>query len=147
MEQSRALSVNSHEFAVEIEVENAAEATLYPLLRREFEKRQMPVPQLLRARRDGSHARLLLAGPKEVMERVPKDFADGTTLRCLADGLATVTLTCAGSTDPALAEKIAAALDREGLEAREWLPTAMSLTLVLGAHERERALRALHSLT
>ncbi len=147
-EQARVLSVNSHEDVRWIRVEqpdmNSAMGALYKALR----DHKLPCPQILDTSRTGPDQwTFLVTGPRETLSAIGARLTRETGMTMDSRALCTVTATCQGAYASSLPEEITFALAERRIQTHQMLFSAMSLTVVLEAADREPAAQAIHALT
>jgi aspartate kinase len=145
-EQARILSVNSHKDVRWLAVKKADVAQAMEAFGSVLKSNNLPIPQMLDSEQRGEDWAFLITAPQETLNAIGQ--VAGTNALMSFDGreLASVTATCQGSFASPLPEEIATALGRHGIAIRKMLFSAMSITVLVDAKNRETAIQAIHEL-
>lgn len=144
-ETHRPLSLNSHEFVLDVDLGTGDAGERLSAFEKALTEKEIAFPQLLGWSGAASN-RMLLTGPKEILDAIREDFSGGGSIHVRSPALCSVTLTCTGSVGPDLSKKIFHKLKEKSLKPKELRTSALSVTVFLEHGERKAALEALHSL-
>ena len=145
-ESCKALSLNSHETVLEIGSAEKSTAQALKKLQALFEAKQIAFPQLLQCEMSQGKVQIFLTGPQEIMTAVKKELSAQKDFSLNSTDFSTVTLTCTGSTSPEISQKVLEKIDHAAIEAHKLMMSAMSMTVLVNAKDRNRAIEALHAL-
>ncbi|MDG0817018.1 aspartate kinase [Bdellovibrio svalbardensis] len=145
-ESCKALSLNSHETVLEIKSLEKNTAKALKSLQSLFEEKQIAFPQLLHCEISHDETEILLTGPQEIMGAVKRELQAHKGFALNSTDFSTVTLTCTGATSPEIPQKVLEKIDQAQIQARKLIMSAMSVTVVVNANERNKAIEALHAL-
>lgn len=144
-ETHRPLSLNSHEFVLDVDLGAGEAGERLAAFEAALAEKEIAFPQLLGWSGVSSN-RVLLTGPKELLDAIRDDFSGTGPIRVQSPLLCSVTMTCTGSVGPELSKKIFAKLKDKGLHPRELRTSALSVTVFLEHGDRKAAIETLHGL-
>lgn len=144
-ESCKALSLNCHETVLQI-TSNEFPAQALESLKKYFESKQIAFPQLLDLERSGETTTALLTGPQEIMTAIKAALTQQSNFTLNPNDFSTVTLTCTGATAPEIPQQVMKILSQAAIPAHKLMVHAMSVTLLVDANSRKKALQALHTL-
>lgn len=145
-ESCKALSLNSHETVLEIKSLEKNTAKALKNLQSLFEEKQIAFPQLLHCEISHNETEILLTGPQEIMGAVKRELHAHQGFTLNSTDFSTVTLTCTGATSPEIPQKVLEKVDQAQVQARKLIMSAMSVTVLVDASERNKTIEALHAL-
>ena len=145
-ESCKALSLNSHEIVLKINSQEKNTAKALKKLQDLFEAKQIAFPQLLHCEISEGNTEILLTGPQEIMGAVKREIQAQKEFALNSTDFSTVTLTCTGATSPEIPQKVLEKVDAAQIQAHKLIMSAMSVTLVVNASERKKAIEVLHPL-
>lgn len=145
-ESVKGLSLNSHETVLEITISGTKAGENLSSLRKAFEAKQIPFPQVLHTSIEQQVSKVLLTGPQEIMKSVQRELAATHQISLSSTIYSTVTLTCTGATSPLITEKVLAAMDKAQIKTEKLIMSAMSATVQIHQQDRIKTLEALHAL-
>ncbi len=145
-EQAQILSVNSHKDIRWLEITkpdlNSALQALYSVLR----ENNLPWPQLLDTEARGGKWALLITAPNETLGAITELAKKYPHFLMESRALSSVTATCQGAFASAIPEDITKALAAKNIYPCKMLFSAMSITVVVAAGERELVIQTIHGL-
>jgi aspartate kinase len=144
IEDSELLALNSHETVLQIRSPKKSLSGAIDWFKAELEKRKIIFPQLLHSEIIDGLVELFITGPKEVLEDT-SFISDAKGGPCSIRELSSVTATCRGSTRIETMEKVIGSLECNGVPIRNFLVSAMSVTVFVEKALRTKALQLLHS--
>lgn len=145
-ESCKALSLNSHETVLEIKSLEKNTATALKKLQSLFVEKQIPFPQLLHCEISQIETEIILTGPQEIMDAVKRELQNQKYFTLNSTDFSTVTLTCTGATSPEIPQKVLEQMEQAQVSARKLIMSAMSVTVLIEAKQRTKAIAALHAL-
>lgn len=154
-ENCRALTLNSHETVLELQLPNATATNAVSQLRDLLSEKEIPFPQVLAWRFADGGPRAWVTGPKEILQAIRQSFAGadtkssdaaGSNLRVSLPTLSSVTLTCSSALAPEIPDSVLQSLSKAKLTPREMQLNPLSVTVFLEESQRTAALTALHGL-
>lgn len=145
-EASKILALNSHERILCLDFATANTSQAWTELKNFIDKNELGFPQVLLSEKTEQGVRLYLAGPSEILTTLQAEIQKSKQLQFAKEDLASVTVTCAGSTSPAIMEKILATLQLAGIDVFNTIMSPLSNTVLIRASERQRTLQELHRL-
>ena len=146
-EQAKILSVNSHKEVRWLKVRAKDMTTAMNKMCGVLRDNSLPWPQILDSQqRSQDEWALLVTGPLETLQAIENFLKNSGEMKIENEELSTVTVTCQGSFASDLPEKMIHALSEEKLIARKMLFSAMSLTVLVSAKDRDATVRVLHGL-
>ncbi|MGE5086668.1 MAG: aspartate kinase [Bacillota bacterium] len=145
-ESCKALSLNSHETVLEITSKEQNTAKALKSLQNLFNEKQIPFPQLLHCEISKNQTEILLTGPQEIMGAVKRELQAQHDFTLHTTDFSTVTLTCTGATSPEIPQKVLEKIDQAQIQAHKLIMSAMSVTVLVEASARKKAIEVLHSL-
>ncbi len=145
-EQARILSVNSHKEVRWIEVAktdlNSAIQEFFSMLKEE----SLPSPQILDTERRIASFAILITAPNEQLNSILQACLRTKRARFETTELSTVSVTCKGSYASTLPDEICSHLGRKKIATYKLLLSAMSLSVIVDAKERERTIQSVHEI-
>jgi aspartate kinase len=145
LEETKIISLNSHEFVVEIKTNLENESVAL----REFEniltEKEIPFPQILFICK-ANDIRIFVTGPEENMQALEREFKQNKKFYLGESQLSTVAATCVGTTSAALPLSISKKLNDSGIKVQHLQMSPLSLVVYVERDCREKAMRVLHSL-
>ncbi len=145
-EQARILSVNSHKDVRWLKVKRATLAESFADLKRELDAADLPLPQFLDSETHNGHCMLLITSPQETLDAITSLAAKNPVFEIHSRALASVTATCQGAFASPLPGEIAAQLSGARIGIQKMIFGSMSLTVIVEAGEREKAIQAIHDM-
>jgi aspartate kinase len=145
-ESCKALSLNSHETVLEITSKEQNTAKALKSLQNLFNEKQIPFPQLLHCEISKNQTEILLTGPQEIMGAVKRELQAQQDFTLHSTDFSTVTLTCTGATSPEIPQKVLEKIDQAQIQAHKLIMSAMSVTVLVEASARKKAIETLHGL-
>jgi aspartate kinase len=144
-EQARILSVNSHANVRRLEIKKTGPAEALNCLATELANAGLPLPQFLDCECGVSSCSFLVTAPLETLDAIAAK--SGAGFSATPEKLSTVTATCQGAYASPLAGEISSRLQSLGIKVQKVIFAALSLTVVVAAIDRERAIQAIHVST
>lgn len=145
-EQARILSVNSHKEVRWIEISrpdlNSAIQEFFAILK----DASLPSPQLLDTERRITSWAILVTAPTEQLNSILQACQKSKKAIFETNELSTVSVTCKGSYASSLPEEICTHLGRKKIAVHKLLLSAMSLSVLIDAKERERTIQSVHEI-
>jgi aspartate kinase len=148
-EQVKILSVNSHQDVRNIEVQAMTLADALKVLRESLALHSLPLPQLLDSEKSAKGWSLLVTAPSENINSLVTALtatATSSRFQVATHSFSTVTVTCQGSYSSSASEQIAQQLTANSIPVLKLIFSAMSVTAVVDAQDRDRAVNLLHAL-
>lgn len=145
-EQARILSVNSHKDVRWLNVKKPDLAAAFQEFSAHLRASNLPLPQILDTEKRGQNWAYLITAPLETINAIGHLAAQSDSLSIDESHLSSVTATCQGAFASPVPEEIANALNRHNVAIHKMLFSAMSITAVVDAKDRENALRVIHDL-
>lgn len=145
-ETAKVLAINSHEQVLEIQSPKLSASKAIEKLRSFFDSKEIAFPQILQVSQQGDATTFFLTGPQEILIAIEKEMAQASEFRLGQEKLASVTVTCTGSTSPDVVQKILHTLERQNIPTHTILQSPMSATVLLPQTLRETAVKHLHFL-
>ena len=145
-ENARVLSVNTHKDVrwLRVKVTNLAEAF------REFtsalKESGLPLPQFLDSEAHSKDCAILITGPSETLSAIETMTHSRPSLSLSSGGLSTVTATCQGTYASPMPDEIAQGMAKHQIPIQKMLFGAMSVSVVVDAKHRDKAVQILHEL-
>ncbi len=145
-EQARILSVNSHKdvrwlVVIKTDLNNALGE-----LKGFLQTQSLPWPQILDSEKRDGHWAFLITCPLETLTAIGTLSRKGATLRLENHELSSVTATCQGSFASTLPEEISSALVNRNITPQKMMFSAMNISVLLEARDREKAVQIIHDL-
>ena len=145
-EQAQILSVNSHKEVRWIRVSASNMSKAFEILANALKEGSLPLPQILDSTVSAEGTSFLVTAPTETLNAIGQLAAQKQELVMDQTELSTVTATCQGSFASPLPDQIAQHLSRKSVMIHKMLFGAMSLSVVVAAADREKALQAIHDI-
>jgi aspartate kinase len=145
-EQARILSVNSHKEVRWIRVANSDLSQAMQTLSDALREGALPVPQILDSNVSEQGCSFLVTAPSETLNAIAQLTNAKQLLSMDMTELSSVTATCQGSFASPLPDQIAQQLARKSVMIHKMLFGAMSLSVIVDAKDREKALQAIHDI-
>lgn len=145
-EKGRILSLNSHERVLRLRCESFTCDQALECLESEWEKSQVPSPLILSVERSGEGVELWAAGPSEIIAALEKWVAEQSRWSLIPGVWCSVTATCAGASSPGLVRGMTSRLAALSIAPVSCRWSSMSVSFLIPASDREKAIRALHEL-
>ena len=146
-EQARVLSVNSHKDVRWLKVGKPDLASAFQELTTALKSQALPLPQFLDTEISAQGCSFLITAPKETLTAIEHLCAHYSGVELDPTELSTVTATCQGAYASPVPVEISAHLQTHGVNVRKMLFGALSITLVVTAHDRERTAQVVHDLS
>jgi aspartokinase len=89
---------------------------------------------------------ILITAPLETLNAVAQSASKSPTMHFEGGEFSSVTATCQGSFASPLPEEIARALSQKSVKVHKLLFSAMSITVIVDAKDREKAVQTVHDL-
>lgn len=140
-ENSKVLSVNSHEQVLELKIKTANALKKF---KTNLEDNEIPFPQILLTRVEGDTTFLYITGASEVLFAIINNKMKNYTL--LSKNLSSVTATCTGIASDIIHESIFSSLERAKINPLFSISSAMSLSILVASTQRTKTIQALHRL-
>lgn len=145
-ESHQLLSLNSHESVLEIELSPGPNDQSLQGFYQELASLQISRPQLLSLRQHSSSCHALITAPQETLDAIRQGLGRSQTPRVVGKDLASVTLTCSGGVSSETIEQILVHLEEKKIAFSDLLIGSRSISLILVADLRKKALETLHHL-
>lgn len=146
-EQARILSVNMHKDVRWIDVRKPDMAAAFRELSTVLKEKTLPLPQILdTVKRDGGVWSFLVTAPLETLNAIGQAVDKNDTVQLDGGTLSSVTATCQGSFASPLPEEIATALSKRSVNLHKMLFSAMSVTVIVDAKDRDKVAQIIHEL-
>ena len=146
-EQARIISVNSHKDVRWLKIDRPDLAGAFHEMSRVLQTAALPLPQILDSQVLDGSVLLLVTSPSETLGALSQVAASMPTLQFESHELSSVTATCQGAFASPLPEQMAQALAAKSVVIHKMMFSAMSLTVVVDAKDRDKTLQTLHELT
>lgn len=156
------ISVNSHSHVQSLMSKGRSAGEILAKIERTLSEVRLPMPQILEVSRVASlnsndrskgelelQFELLFTAPKETLEAQLQALKSrGDTSMSLGDNtLSSVTATCQGGVSGSLARELAQALANHSISVDRVIMSSLSITFILLAKDRVRAIEILHNLS
>jgi aspartate kinase len=145
-EQARILSVNSHKEVRWIEVLKtdltSAIQDFYAILKED----SLPSPQLLDTEKRSESCAILITASTEHLNSIQQSCQKSQRAQLETLELSSVAITCKGSFASTLPDEICAHLGRKKLNIHKILLSAMSISLIVEAKDRDRIVQSIHEM-
>ena len=147
-EQARILSVNSHKDVRWIEVKRPDLGVSLDTLAQHLKMAGLPLPQFLDSEKRGDSWTFLVTASTETLNATAKLTEQENPLAMIiaAHPLASVTATCQGTFASPLPQEIASALAARAVVVHKMIFSALSVTVVVDAKDREKSIDLIHNL-
>jgi aspartate kinase len=145
-EQARILSVNVHKDVRWVIVNKSDLTEAMQSFSHLLKGNNLPLPQLLDSEKRGETWAFLITAPQETLNAIGQYLELSTGMSYVSGEFASVTATCQGSFASPIPEEIATALNRHSINVHKLLFSAMSVTAVIDAKYRDKAVQVLHDL-
>lgn len=145
-EQARVLSVNTHKDVRWLNINKKDLHSAIQEFSKELRECNLPIPQFLDTEKRGDQWALLITAPTETLNAIAQLCSSKAGLAFAEGELSSITATCQGAYASPVPEEIATALGRHQLNMHKMLFGAMSITVVVDAKDREKALQVIHDL-
>lgn len=145
-EQARILSVSTHREVRWLKIDEPEMAGALTAFSTALKERDLPIPQLLDTEKREDGWAFLITAPTESLKAIERLLAQERAISFDPAELSTVTATCQGSFASPLPEELALALARRNIPVKKLLFGAMSLTAVIEAKDRDKAVQIIHDL-
>ena len=145
-EKSRILSLNSYAKILRLESKSIPFHESYSDLTKKWEASQIALPQFLAVDQQPNKTEIWVTGPDEIIKAI-ESWTKAQNDWQLSEGQwASVTATCTGTTSPELYKTLQHLLEKSDIRATSCRWSALSLSFLIPAHQREKALQTLHTL-
>lgn len=145
-EQARILSVNAHKDVRWLVIDKPSLREALQEFSALLKTNNLPIPQMLDTEKRSSKWAVLITAPQETLSAIER-FVGSTAAMSFDRGeFSSVTATCQGSFASPLPEEITLALSRNSVDIHKLLFSAMSITAIVDAKDREKAVQAIHDL-
>lgn len=141
-ENARIISVNSHKDVRWLKVNRNDLTSAFHEMSRVLSGASLPLPQILDSSVVDGHCSFLITSPTETLNAIAQ--VTSSDLEFDSRELSSVTATCQGAFASPLPEQMAQALSAHSVMIHKMLFGSMSLTVIVEAKDRERALQAIH---
>ncbi len=145
-EQARILSVNSHKEVRWIEIAksdlNSAVQEFFSILR----ESALPSPQILDTEKRLTAFAILVTAPNEHLNSIMQACQTSKKAKFESTELSSVSVTCKGSYASNLPDEICSHLARKNIQIYKLLLSAMSLSVIIDAKERDRTIHSVHEM-
>jgi aspartate kinase len=145
-ESARILSVNTHKEICLLHVKGADFALAFAAIGAALKPLDLPMPQFLDSECRDGRCSFLITAPQETLNAITQIAAKSSVLEVEAKELSSVTATCQGAYASALPGEIVAALSRHSVQTHKMIFGAMSLTVIVSAKDRNKAVQTIHDL-
>lgn len=145
-EQARILSVNTHKDVRWLCVKKPDMAGAFNEMSTLLRESNLPLPQLLDSEKRGDNWAFLVTAPLETLNAIDHLVKRGNLLSFDPAELSSVTATCQGAFASPLPEEIATNLSKRNISVNKMLFSAMSITAIVDAKDREKTIQAIHDL-
>lgn len=145
-ESAKILAINSHEKVLEIHSTRISASVAIDKMKKFFDENEIAFPQILKIANRGNEISFYLTGPHEILTAIEKEMPQNPDFVLGTEKLASVSATCTGSTSPDVVQKVLAALEKSQIPVHTILQSAMSATVFVPHHCREKAVQQLHCL-
>ncbi len=145
-EQARILSVNSHKELRWIELLKsdltAAIQEFYAVLK----EASLPSPQLLDTEKRANSCAILVTAPAEHLNSIQQACHKSQFAKFESLELSSIAITCKGSFASTLPDEICSHLGRKKINIQKILLSAMSISVIVEAKDRDRVIQSIHEL-
>jgi aspartate kinase len=145
-EQARILSVNAHKDVRWLIVKKPDIHEALRELSALLKTQNLPIPQMLDTEKRADSYAILITAPLETLNAVAQSASKSPTMHFEGGEFSSVTATCQGSFASPLPEEIARALSQKSVKVHKLLFSAMSITVIVDAKDREKAVQTVHDL-
>jgi aspartate kinase len=146
VEKCQILSVNSHAQIEHIEIQALTLNKAYAIFEEHLSKNQLSHPQILASAHDNGATRMMLTADKEALEALLRSLPKTSSIRPIKKTMSSVSVTCHGAVATNLASRAMGRLEQDGITVDKVLFTPMTLTVCVPTHQKDAAIRALHTL-
>jgi len=146
-ESAKVISVNSHEEIIELQISLASGDEPVSFLKDQLDQNQIPFPQILCSEQNQTALHIFVAGAKESLNAIKKNFAKNEKIKIGNKELSSLTATCSGIMSPELHSQCFQQLKNISITPLKTMASPLSLSFFVLRSQREEALRALHQLT
>lgn len=143
-EKSQPLAVNSHASLLEISVPQSHTTEAYEYLAHTLTEQKLNMGQILFSKTDPQATIFYMTGPQELLSSIRKINLKKIALS--PKELASVTLTCSGTTRPELFGEIVQKMTSLSIPMESIQVSGFSVSLILEQKFREKCVQALHEL-
>jgi aspartate kinase len=144
-EETKIISLNSHEEVLQISSNLKSEAAALSELERALTENEIPFPQILFINKT-NEIKILVTGPNEIMQAIHRELGQNSSLKVAPKKLSAVAATCAGTASPELPILLTRKMNDSGINIHHLQMSAMSAVIFVERDFREQTLRVLHSL-
>lgn len=145
-ESCKALSLNSHENVLKMNLKNSSTTQALQNLKSFLDTHQIGAPQILCCESFSETVTIYLTAPSEIISAIQKEANNSSQLIKVIENLSSVTLTCTGSTSPEIIQTVAETLDKMTIPYSKVIVSAMSVSVFLDKSHRNQAIESLHGL-
>ena len=145
-EEARIISVNSHKEVRWLRVQKPDFGSAMAEVSAALKSSQLPLPQFLDSEIGNGGCSFLVTAPIETLNAIGQLTSQNANVKLDAHALSTVTATCQGAFASPLPGEIATALQNGSIKMHKLLFGAMSITAVVDAGSRDRAVQLIHGL-
>jgi aspartate kinase len=145
-EDARILSVNTHKEVRVLQVNKPDFSTAFAEVALALKPADLPMPQFLSSDCTSGSCSFLITAPQETLNAITQIALKSETLTIDTKELSSVTATCQGAFASALPGEIATALKRQSIATQKLIFGAMSITVIVDAKDREKAVQTIHDL-
>jgi aspartate kinase len=145
-EKTRILSLNSYEKVLRLRTDRLSFSDTFSDLEKKWESAQVPLPQFLSVEHNGSGIEVWVTGPSEILAAIEKWVPSQNIWELASGAWSSVTATCAGTTSAELTQRMTANLTKSGVKPISCRWSALSVSFLIPAEQRQAALQTLHTL-
>ena len=145
-ETASIISVNSHKDVRWFRIKSSNLPEAFQMLSRALKAKDLPPPQFLDSEGSSDNFALLITAPTETLDAISDLVSFDDNFSVDPESLSTVTATCQGVYASLVPTQIALVLSQHSISMKKMLFSAMSVTVVLEAKYRDRALQVIHDL-
>ncbi len=151
-ETNEVLSINSHDFVLKVQSLRRNLNQTFRELTNQLEKTEIALPQVLFSQQGEQGTDLYLSGPLEVLTAIQRELPSAHLnpskqgFSIVKKEFCAVAVTCTGSYNIEMSQKITQALEENGVFIHDLLLSPMSLVSIIDRNQKNRAVEILHSL-
>ena len=145
-ETAQILAINSHERVLEIHSSKLSAADALEKLQTLFNEKEIAFPQILQIQTLKDKTHIHVTGPQEILQSIEKELESEKEFKLGTEDLASITVTCTGSTSADVVQKILTTLESKKVSVLMTMQSAMSATVLVSRAQREKAIKELHAL-
>lgn len=147
-ERPQIVSVNSHESVFKISCKNLQMSDLMKKFESSLAEKEISFPQILQVETGDSQGQfdIFLTAPSEILSAIKNNFTSHPHFKVTKDDYCSVTATGVGTGSADLNQKLLAELAKVKVPIEKIIYSAMSVGFLLAKSNREKAIKAIHSL-